>query len=229
MALSQEDLVLQQFSAARQKLGQQQKAQQDQAEQDLNRRTAMSAMTGGAATKALEKTQRGIAEGFGSASADLEAQQAKALQDVQAGREAQQYQTSERLGTQQFAAGESEKSRNEAQRQFNANYGLQNAQFQAAQNQFNKQMDFTYREFNENQKANLLNSLIALDQSGIDSSADLNKIASFFANIMNPTNLKAGSMNYNAGIGDNIVRAPSIGEVGPSGQTQSYTGPYGIL
>jgi hypothetical protein len=168
-------------------------------------------MTGGASTKALENSQRGIAEGFGSADATLSGQQAQALQGIQAQKEAQQYQTQERLGTQEFGAQEAQKQRSEAARQFNANYGLQNSQFEAAQNQFNRQMDFTYREFNENQKANLLNSMIALDQSGIDSSQTLNQMEYLFNNLMDPKYLKAGQITYDTQGNTTPVLAPVHG------------------
>jgi hypothetical protein len=195
---SQEDLILQQYSAARQKLAQQQKVQGEEAQQGLARRQAMGGLTGGAAAKALEKTQTGLAEQYGNANADLSAAQAKALQDVQAQKEAQayatservagqefagseaekgrQYGTQERLGTQQFAGGEAEKQRAFQQEQFNKTFGLQQNQFNEAKRQFDQQMGFSLKELDENKKTNLINAAVAMDASGIGSRNDMQHV-----------------------------------------------------
>lgn len=185
----QNELIAQQYGAAKQNLLQKQKVAQEDAQMGVNRNLAITGLSGGAALKAQQKANRNVNETFAGAQTDLEGQQAKALQDVQAQKEAQafqsserqagqtfagtqaelqrQYGTQERLGGQQFQAGETAASRQQQESQFARQYGLQNQQFEEARNQFSQQMNYQWQELDENKRTNLVNTLIALDKSGL--------------------------------------------------------------
>lgn len=186
---TQEELVLKQFAAARQKLDQSKKEGQQQMQDQLNRQQAITGLSGGAAMKAQKKANRALAEGFGSAEADLSAKEAEGLRAVQSEKEAREFQmseaekgrtfaTQERLGTQDFSSQEAGKQRTFQQeqadvdrqiqqRQFGEQIGLQKDQFQESKRQFDSQMQFQWTEFKENQRTNIINSLTALQKAGI--------------------------------------------------------------
>jgi hypothetical protein len=184
--MNQEDYVLQQFAASKNKLQQQQKAQQDQAEMDVNRRVAAGGLTGGAQSKAIERAQQGIAGQYASGEADLESQKNAQLGQVAAQKQAQEFQTGERLGSQQFAGAEAEKQRQLQKEQFEKSFGLQSDQFQEAKTQFDSQMKYQLSEFNENQKTNLINSVIALNKSDInmDNANNMKQVLARFSQLL---------------------------------------------
>jgi hypothetical protein len=108
---NQEELVLKQFAAARQKLGQQQKAGLDEVEASQNRQRAITGLSGGAAMKADQKARKAFVEASSGAEADLAANEAAALQNVKAQEEQRAFQTSERLGGQEFAGTQADLQR----------------------------------------------------------------------------------------------------------------------
>src|SRR4051812_20871884 len=103
---NQQDLVLQQYSAARQQLAQRKKTAEQQLGTDLQRRQAVGGLTGGAVVKGQQLGEKSINDTFGTQDQAINQQQAQALQQIQATKEAQQFQTGERVAGQQFVASQ---------------------------------------------------------------------------------------------------------------------------
>jgi len=74
------ELIKQQYMAARKNLGGQRQQAQEEMQMALNRQQALTGLSGGAAIKTRENVQRSIGEGFAQAEAGLAAEESKALQ-----------------------------------------------------------------------------------------------------------------------------------------------------
>lgn len=103
---SQEDLVLKQYAGLRNQLKAQQNTAGQQLEQGLNRQQAITGLQGGAQIKARAGAEQQLSQANQLATSDLESKQAAALQGIAAQKQAQEYGTSERLGSQQFQTGQ---------------------------------------------------------------------------------------------------------------------------
>jgi hypothetical protein len=191
---TQEDLVLQQFAAAKKKLQGQEMAGQDQLQMAQQRQQAVTGLSGGAAMKAASKAAKQYGEGVANAQADLDTQQAAALQNVAAQKEQQAFQTSERLGTQDYGSQEAQKQRSfqgeqasldrgQQAQQFGQTLDFQNKQFQTQKDQWKQQMDYQLKEFNENTKTNLFNAVTAMKQAGLDNPDDALRFMGIFSQI----------------------------------------------
>lgn len=108
---TQEELILKQFAGARQKLGQQKKTAAQELERGLGRQAVIGGLKGGAAIKARAKALKGLEEGFSTAQSELEGAEAGELRAATADKEAKQFAREERLGSQDFAAAESQRGR----------------------------------------------------------------------------------------------------------------------
>lgn len=143
---TQEELILKQFSGARQKLAQQRKSAEQELQQGLNRRQAISGMSGGTALKAQTKARKQLEEGFSTAQADLEGQEAGQLRQAQSEAEAKEFARQEREASQAFGAGESQKAREfgTSEREASQAFGSEQA---AQQRSFAQQERLAQQEF----------------------------------------------------------------------------------
>lgn len=163
---SQEELILKQFSAARQKLGQNREMGKQDLQDKLDRQQAVTGLSGGSAAKLSQKAQGEFEKNFSGADADLSAGEAQALQQAQAQKEQQEFQS-----------GEAQKDRSQQESQFGRSFGLSSKQFEESKNQFAQQMQYQWAEMGENQKTNMINAAIALWKSGLGDASITGNIA----------------------------------------------------
>lgn len=124
--------------------------------------------------KAAQKAQGKFVEASSGAEADLAANEAAALQNVKAKEEERTFASTEAEKGRQFQASQADIDRATQQEQFGKQFG-------ESQSQFKQQMEYQWKEFNENVKTNLLNAAAAMKKAGIGNLTD----ASSFLNIVN--------------------------------------------
>lgn len=103
---AQNQQILQQYATARQNLKYQQNQALDQAQQQVDRNTAITGASGGTALKEQENANRNVNTDYAQQGAALDSSQAGALAGVAATQEAQQFQQGQTQQAQAFTGGQ---------------------------------------------------------------------------------------------------------------------------
>lgn len=188
-AQEQEQLAMKQFAARRRRLGAQTGEAQRQSRRGFERLSALTGgRTGGAVQKAQQQSIRDILRERGLQESEISGQEASALQRIKELQGAQEFAREERVGSEAFQAGESEKARALQEKLFGEELGFKREQFeqqhqlakdslQFQRDSWAEQMSFNWAEFDENKKAQVINSAMALKEAGLGSVGDWNAIA----------------------------------------------------
>jgi len=146
-----------QFDAARGRLGQQEGQVKEGITSGLERLQARVGAVGGSVEKARQKALTETGQEFAQQYGELTAQEAAAQAGLK-GEDVQRRYESEQMNRQM----------DQQNKQFAAQFGLNVDQFNEMKNQFGQQMQFQYKELDENLKTNLLNAITAMKKAGVN-------------------------------------------------------------
>lgn len=195
MAYNPEEDITKKYAQSRTLLKARQDVAKEDAMQDLARSEARSGGFGGAAVKIRQKALKNIAGEFAGQEAGLGAEEAQSKLMAGEAERQRQFATGERVGSQEFSAEQNKLQMAQQADQFGKMFGLQRD------------------EFTENQRTNLINSLTALKDAGLDEEKDWAKMFSTISYL--------GGQNVIPGLGGVRDRDRTVPGFGPL----RYTGP----
>jgi hypothetical protein len=146
------------FAGVRRRVGAARGETERQSRVGFDRLQALTGQTGGAIEKARQKSISNIGQEFAGVQAGVTGQEASARQAL-----------SSEIGQRGEALAESKLAREQQQKQFRETLNFQRESFFG-------QLGFQFAELEENKKTNLINAAVALDEAGIRSQADWDKM-----------------------------------------------------